>query len=333
MKKRIGWIDSLRGIAMFFVIFGHAFYRRNNKIRNYIYSFHMPLFFFISGLTTKRSDMTLLQFLKKKCKDLLLPYLALNVFVFIYKITLQMAFGMYSTLTLKTSVEFTIKGFSSAIPCIQSWFILALFVIDLMFFILTKLFKNDIFVTIAVIIIFVLAYMYKQTGETYLQYWHIDTAMFGLLFYYLGYVLMKYYHKIEKFISNYWSLIIVVIVIPIAHYIQYINGRVSMNLNNYKDINYFLASSILSIIAIVVLANVFMKKDKFFSKIGVMSLFYLGYHGFLMIALKTYAPDILENDLYTFLVAAFTYLVMYYPSKFVYKNMPILIGKFKGETV
>ena len=83
MKKRIGWIDSLRGIAMFFVIFGHAFYRRNNKIRNYIYSFHMPLFFFISGLTTKRSGMTLLQFLKKKCKDLLLPYLALNVFVFI----------------------------------------------------------------------------------------------------------------------------------------------------------------------------------------------------------------------------------------------------------
>ena len=38
MNKRIEWIDTLRGVAMFFVILGHAFIKRNNIVRNYIYS-------------------------------------------------------------------------------------------------------------------------------------------------------------------------------------------------------------------------------------------------------------------------------------------------------
>ena len=80
MKKRVEWIDSLRGLAMFLVILGHSFYIRNNKIRNYLYSFHMPLFFFISGLTTKRKDISFIEFIKKKAKNLLLPYLFLNIY-------------------------------------------------------------------------------------------------------------------------------------------------------------------------------------------------------------------------------------------------------------
>ncbi len=47
MKNRIGWVDLLRGVGMFLVIIGHTLY--NDFGRAIIYSFHMPLFFALSG--------------------------------------------------------------------------------------------------------------------------------------------------------------------------------------------------------------------------------------------------------------------------------------------
>ncbi|WP_368384475.1 acyltransferase family protein [Polaribacter sp. AHE13PA] len=41
-QKRINWIDQIKGFGIILVVIGHNF----PLIENYIYSFHMPLFFF-----------------------------------------------------------------------------------------------------------------------------------------------------------------------------------------------------------------------------------------------------------------------------------------------
>lgn len=46
-SRRIDWIDLLRGGGMFLVIVGHTL--QNDFVRAIIYSFHMPLFFALSG--------------------------------------------------------------------------------------------------------------------------------------------------------------------------------------------------------------------------------------------------------------------------------------------
>ena len=49
-------IDYVRYIGIFFVILGHMNYTENNVfIKNFIYLFHMPLFFLISGMLIKRN--------------------------------------------------------------------------------------------------------------------------------------------------------------------------------------------------------------------------------------------------------------------------------------
>ena len=60
ITNRIDWIDSLRGFAILLVIIGHLiqfnYYTSiENDIFNVIYSFHMPLFFFISGVCASYS--------------------------------------------------------------------------------------------------------------------------------------------------------------------------------------------------------------------------------------------------------------------------------------
>ena len=48
MSVRIQWIDYSKFIGIVMVILGHL-YLNNKYITNFIYSFHMPFFFFLSG--------------------------------------------------------------------------------------------------------------------------------------------------------------------------------------------------------------------------------------------------------------------------------------------
>lgn len=55
--KRIEWIDIVKFIGIFLVILGHSISADNKQLevyRNFIYSFHMPLFIFISGYLYKK---------------------------------------------------------------------------------------------------------------------------------------------------------------------------------------------------------------------------------------------------------------------------------------
>lgn len=52
MKNHLYWIDFAKTIGLLLMILGHG-NMVNDEFRCYIYSFHMPLFFIISGLLTR----------------------------------------------------------------------------------------------------------------------------------------------------------------------------------------------------------------------------------------------------------------------------------------
>ena len=48
-KQRLDYIDAAKAIAIILVIIGHCYWvGAVPRLRNIIYSFHMPLFFFVS---------------------------------------------------------------------------------------------------------------------------------------------------------------------------------------------------------------------------------------------------------------------------------------------
>ncbi|MEC4818975.1 MAG: acyltransferase family protein, partial [Scytonema sp. PMC 1069.18] len=74
MSKRIEWIDCWKGLAITTVVVGHIF----TTLSKYIYWFHMPLFFFISGyLYKEKTDYA--AFFKKKFFHLMVPYFSFLV--------------------------------------------------------------------------------------------------------------------------------------------------------------------------------------------------------------------------------------------------------------
>jgi fucose 4-O-acetylase-like acetyltransferase len=54
ITNRLNWIDWAKVIAISFVVFGHIPQVSGSFPQHYIVTFHMPLFFFISGYLTKK---------------------------------------------------------------------------------------------------------------------------------------------------------------------------------------------------------------------------------------------------------------------------------------
>lgn len=69
--NRIAWIDVAKGIGIFLIVFGHTM--QSGFVRQVIFSFHVPFFFFLSGVTYKR-ETSIYTFLRKKVSGLLVPY-------------------------------------------------------------------------------------------------------------------------------------------------------------------------------------------------------------------------------------------------------------------
>lgn len=91
MTKRISYIDQIKGFAIFLVVLGHVVEHnagRDNCLWTFIYSFHMPLFMFVSGylayVTFKIEQLnfsSVISYISKKSRTLLLPFLSWGIFI------------------------------------------------------------------------------------------------------------------------------------------------------------------------------------------------------------------------------------------------------------
>ena len=70
---RYSWIDNLKVIALFMVVMGHIPIDGDGMIGKLIYNFHMPLFFFLSGLVHKDKSVM------SNVRRLLVPYILFNI--------------------------------------------------------------------------------------------------------------------------------------------------------------------------------------------------------------------------------------------------------------
>lgn len=93
--RRIVWIDIAKAICIILVVIGHYIPETHplwyGEMRNVIYTFHMPLFMFASGyiyIATKK-EISYSNFLWKKVKRLMIPYLIVSVLVVTIKLCTQ----------------------------------------------------------------------------------------------------------------------------------------------------------------------------------------------------------------------------------------------------
>jgi fucose 4-O-acetylase-like acetyltransferase len=156
-KKRNYNVDIIKGLAIFLVIFGHSiqYYSQryninffSNPIFKFIYTFHMPLFMFISGylfyLTINKYKA--LKIIQKKARELLIPLLSFCLIGFIFIIyNLEVKQGIndvYVYINNFTNLLFT--GY---------WFIWILLLCSLTVTLVNKVFKDKILIYIILLVL------------------------------------------------------------------------------------------------------------------------------------------------------------------------------------
>lgn len=127
-SKRIEWIDIAKGLGILAVILGHL--KIPDILIRLIFSWHMPLFFIISGILFK--DKNFVELLKSKFKSLIKPYLytclAMILFAclknYLNNVNIEDAIIYWTKASLYGSGDKRLFG----LPAIGAlWFLLAMF--------------------------------------------------------------------------------------------------------------------------------------------------------------------------------------------------------------
>jgi fucose 4-O-acetylase-like acetyltransferase len=127
MSKRIEYLDIAKGIGILLVVLGHNDFEVISLfVQRLIYSFHMPLFFFLSGYFINTA-VPFFDFFKKRFNSLLKPFFFTIFLIYFTSISFEkMGFN-----TAITRIVKSLYGSGAYLDWVQLWFLPHLFVVSL----------------------------------------------------------------------------------------------------------------------------------------------------------------------------------------------------------
>jgi len=265
-ENRVNWIDFCRGGGMLLVLLGHTAF----PFRSFVYGFHMPLFFVVSGLVYHEAKVC--PFVKY-AKKLLVPY------------------GVYAVINLICDLLFHIKeidgyplgtkiigllysrGTIIWMPnCSPIWFLTCMFVALCIMYVVTRL-NSDLLKHICVAVCAIVSYVLYILGVPKLL-WNVDTALMAVLFIWIGFQL-KYYiiYKI--------NLLTAICLGLIGSMSIFLNPGVEFNNNTYGNLFLMLFGAVgVCILAVKIsslIGNSNGKISSYIQWIGKNTIFFLSF--------------------------------------------------------
>lgn len=279
-KPRINYIDSARGLAILFVLIGHVCTLKHG-LGQYFYSFHMPMFFIISGMLLSYNDswknMTFYENFIKKVKSFMYPYIIFSILSILY---IWFSKDLNSAIN-SIFIFISLEGISSL------WFLPALFIGELVFILIMKHFSK-IQTIISFILILIITGLFCTLGaklglisvtgvETYLMKGLniINRALISSIFIAIGYYVIKIkLDEIDKKILFISSIIFLFINLCLFRY-NYVNLHYSAIGN---PILYYI-NSLTGSFGFIGISKLFLDKIKILIFYGKNSLILFVTHG------------------------------------------------------
>lgn len=333
IKQRKVWIDWLKSIAIMFVIFGHL-PMWNDENKAFVCSFHMPLFFIISGYLYKPSESIKSCFLK--CvHTLLVPYFLFNILFYPYwyimKYTKGFDISTINTAILKPLIGILFGQHESAISSTVNgvtWFLIALFFTEIITeVIIHKKHKTLFFILTTVLTIGLGMYINSQFISTTFT---IQSFM-KLMPFFFGGIMIKQIDFFEKYNKKLYPLFAFLF---LGVWFLFIPYDVDPYRTPIQALSYYLVgfSGSLFIISCCRLLDSFPNKIVYIISLGNIIIF--GFHwmfiGFINFVLKRYwgiegeiGYNLLESIGITLFITSLLYPIILITKKY----FPILMGK------
>lgn len=204
-SSRLEWIDWMKVLGIYLVVLGH-FYSIGEK---FIYVFHIPLFFLISGFLSKReSDKHV--FWKKLWYNLAVPMLVMTVINFVYACVVQLWNGTIDWSTFYWFVRNVVFGMVAGFDTL--WFVYTLMLLKMVFQYCSN---QKIFYALSVMLL-ALAYVYNHANLSGLPFFlnqpnAIVDACTAFPFFALGVFARDYKHLLNVWSQKGWLIFLAVI--------------------------------------------------------------------------------------------------------------------------
>lgn len=204
-KERIHWIDIARGIFILAIVLGHILSNGKNMIRWWLFSFHVPAFFFLSGLCFNNGNQGFIDFLKKRIKSIVVPYVLMSLIsIILFAVAGLIIPRINEFVEDPVSNIFALMYSNSNLYSLRYnlplWFLPCLFSTEIMAYVAKMLADRlrSIWVYVVTMVFSVLATI---TIKVYLP-WHIETACAMLFWFVSGILIRDIEPKILKNVSR-----------------------------------------------------------------------------------------------------------------------------------
>ena len=266
MEERKDYIDIMKGIGIILVVIGHT----GNSFSGWIYSFHMGLFFWITGYTMALKPLPEMKvFVAKKIKSIIFPLIGfwmisvINQYFIIKKYNLSFEPFDYIKGLLLGGHWLEITG------NFPLWFLHLLFIGEILFYLEIKFLPRYFAILNGIII--ALGTLKFQEIIPGRPIWHINVLPVALVYMTIGF----YTYKILKE-KRTASTSCGIILIMIGWYMSLTYGGNVAKINTY----WYYIESIFSIMGIyVIVRNI---NVEFIKHIGKMSLYIMGIHALII---------------------------------------------------
>jgi len=333
-QKRLTWVDVTKGFLMILVVIGHYPGELDFPFIKYIYWFHMPAFFLLSGIFFKeiKDDQNTKMTIKKRFMQLMVPYLFFLFLITAVRYSMELALGNFElSWYLEDLWKLVIAGRFARGAYGVFWFVTTLFFTYLLFIWMTKYLTRLKQITLLVIF-YLVAHLESifamhvisgapaESAQSIPMLWNLDVALMAIVYFALGYYAKSVWMNVT--LPWLFGALVVVFGAVAADYVGMIDYHLSMKFLRY---DHFILDLVIPIAFIIVILGIFQRLT------GILPLEWLAKvekHSIAIMYLHIFT-DIIMNDYFQYGLIGFTILGLAIPitaSIVIQKLIPY--GKF-----
>lgn len=306
LKERIQWVDIAKGFFILFIVIGHVF--SDGVLRRYVFSFHVPAFFFMSGYCFNACKNKK-DFVIGKIRTIVVPYITfslISILLFVLVASILPKLNEIMQCGIFTNIKCMLYGSSK--PAIMKynqplWFLPCLFCVSIVAYTIetigggTTVIKN--LYRCGAMLIGTFAGIFFSFNVDIALPWHFETSLSMLVWFEAGVIVRdNLYHFDMVRVSGLQKFIIVFCLLICGYLIQLLNIRtVGVRNEHYGIIGIYYLSAALSIIGFSILAKI-MKHNVILEYMGKNSLIILVLHKFPILVFQemiSYTKNVLEG--------------------------------------
>lgn len=337
--KKITWINNARAIAMFAIVLGHTL--RDGAMQSYVLSFHVPLFFLLSGCVfSTQKYQNFGQFFRRKVQTILLPYFiwgVISAVIFYFlgqfagtRLDVEVQTGLgYSLLALLYGNTTVFKlGFN-----LPLWFLPCLFAMQLWFYfieryVLALVPKKRIYWIIGAFLLFGILNQYVL--HWYRLPFNLENAWMMSFYFSVGLLLKQFKMYRQEASFNWKQALAGVICIGSGAFFALRNSHIAYSWSLYGNYVLFLISSVLGCAGWILIAKQ-IPQNKLLTWAGEGTLAILVMHKFPVVFFQTIVPGVrellLNNNIWAAVPVSILAMALCLVAQYIImKWFPVLLG-------